>query len=282
MIKKFRLALRVVGAAALLFFGGRAIYSLRPLGPMPEPGGQVRKRSAQDWGRIIDPHSGCVLVNNVWNKAAAGSGFEQEIFQADDGSEASVLGWRWRAPWQIIPRVVSQPQVVCGDKPWDEPLGLAREFPFRAGSKKVVVDFDARLRAMGTYNMAFTMWAVSSREGGRKQISHEIMIWTANGGQSAAGKGAGEVEINHAPFEFYIDANHGDASGSHTQSWSYLAFVSRKPILNGPLDLSAFLDHLLGMGLLTESHWVTSVEFGNEVCQGTGLVELRRFAVRVY
>jgi hypothetical protein len=97
-----------------------------------------------------------VLVSNVWNRGAAGRGFEQEIF-TERSHGMLQAGWRWRAPGQILSQVISQPQLVCGDKPWDQPRHLISEFPFRVGTKRLLVDFDIRLDATGTYNMVLTL-----------------------------------------------------------------------------------------------------------------------------
>jgi hypothetical protein len=280
VLRGFRWVLRMAGALALLVVACKFLYTLRPLGPLPETAHHLREHAAQDWGLIADQGSGCVLVNNVWNRRGAGRGFQQEVFLAEAGA-STILGWRWRAPWQLLAHVVSQPQIVCGDKPWDEPVGHFGGFPFQVGSRRLLVDLDARLRGTGTYNMAFTMWAVSALPVGREHISHEIMIWNANHGQSPAGQRACSIDVGGVPYDLYVEPGHGDASDASAQRWTYVAFVSRTPVLKGQLDLGVFLDHLLGLGLLSKKHLVTSLELGNEVCEGTGMAELRHFAVSI-
>jgi hypothetical protein len=181
----------------------------------------------------------------------------------------------------LVARVVSQPELVCGDKPWDEPLHLNPSFPVKAGAKRITADFDIKLRASGTYNMAFSLWAVSALPASRNVITHEIMIWNAHSGQSPAGSRQGAIEVSGVPYDIYIEKNHKDASGSTRQVWTYVAFVAERPVLKGPIDLSAFVDWLLEHKLLSRDHYVTSVEMGNEVCQGTGIVEVRDFSVSV-
>jgi hypothetical protein len=50
---------------------------------LPKWSGQVRQIASQDWARIVIPENSCALIDNVWNKAPAGSGFEQQIFSED-------------------------------------------------------------------------------------------------------------------------------------------------------------------------------------------------------
>ncbi len=255
------------------------LYNSRPLGPLPQPSGRIQQKTSEEWGRITVDAIHCVLVNNTWNKAAAGHDFGQEIFLEDVQGETS-MGWRWRSPWQLIPNVVSQPQLVCGDKPWDAPLRLNAGFPFLAGSKRLTADFNIQLRASGTYNMAFTVWAVSALPASKATISHEIMIWNANSGQSAAGKRRGTLDVAGTTYDVYVEENHRDASGANANVWTYVAFVSRRPVLSGQLDISAFLDYLLERGILSRSHYLTSLEIGNEVSQGTGIVEIKDFSIK--
>ncbi len=253
-------------------------YRWRTAHVLPQPSGTVKQISSQDWARIIIPASNCSLINNVRNKGSAGSGFDQQIFtETMDGN--SVFGWRWHAPWHLIPRVVSQPQVVCGDKPWDEPLHLNPQFPFRAGSKKLTVKFNTRLNATGTYNMAFSLWAVSSLPASRSVITHEIMIWTANSSQSPGGTKRNVLIVDGSVYDVYAEENHADNSGQNSNHWMYVAFVPRTPLLNGSLDISSFIDYLLQKQMITDRHYLTSLEFGNEVSEGIGIVEVRDFSL---
>ena len=275
------LSVGLLFALGLVWLTSMSLYSIRPLGPLREPSGQIEQRSGADWAHIVIPENHCVLLNNMWNKGAAGSAFQQEIFR-EELANVPTIGWRWRSPWQLISRVVSQPQVVCGDKPWDEPQRLIADFPFQAGSKMLSADFKINLRASGTYNMAFTMWIVSALPASKSGITHEIMIWNANGGQAPAGSRRGAVNVNGVTYDVYVEENHKDASGANANVWTYVAFVAQEPVWQGPLEMSAFLDYLIAHGLLSRNHYVTSLELGNEVCQGAGIVEIQDFSIRFH
>jgi Glycosyl hydrolase family 12 len=269
---KVRIAvLLLLAIVALLVYRWRTACVLLP------PSGTVRHISSQDWARIELPAIGCSLVNNVWNKAAAGSGFEQQIFSED--LDGAAFGWRWHAPWHLIPRVVSQPQLVCGDKPWDEPLNRNSQFPFRAGSKELTANFNARLDASGTYNMTFSLWAVSSLPASRSVITHEIMIWNANSGQSPGGTKRDVLTVDGIGYDVYVEENQADNSGQNANHWMYVAFVPTTPLLNGRLEISSFIDYLLQKHMITREHYLASLEFGNEVTDGIGIVEIRDFSL---
>ncbi len=129
------------------------------------------------------------------------------------------------------------------------------------------------------YNMAFTLWAVSGIPASRSNISHEIMIWNANAGQAPAGSKRDTLNVGGTAYDVYVEEGHKDASGENANVWTYVAFVAQQPVWRGPLDLSAFLDYLLAHGILTKEHYVTSLELGNEVSQGAGIVEIQDFEI---
>ena len=175
----------------------------------------------------------------------------------------------------------SQPEIICGNKPWDPRTRPEAGFPFRAGTKHLSVDFDAGLRARGIYNMTFSLWGVSAIPASRKDITHEIMIWVDSARQSPAGQRVDSMSVNGTVFDVYIEEHQRDASGANSNTWTYVAFVAQRPVLRGPLEISAFVDYLLRRGTLTNSHYLTSLEFGTEVSQGSGLTEIQDFALQL-
>ena len=275
MRTRTKIALAALATPPCLFLTLLLWNQLRPLPPLPQPAGVVEKEETKAWARIPVAGTACFVQNNVWN-TRSGNSLQQSVFQENlQGRE--VAGWRWRARGNFLPAVLSQPQVVCGDKPWDQPLHLDSNFPFRAGSRKLTADFDVQLRANGIYNMTFSLWGVSTVPASCDVITHEIMIWTARSWLSPAGKKIGSLDVNGATWDVYLEPGHADASGSTKQTWTYIAFVAHRPVVRGPLELTAFTDWMLRHHLLTRDHYLTSVEFGNEVSSGTGIVELRRF-----
>jgi Glycosyl hydrolase family 12 len=247
---------------------------------VPPPSGRILAQTSQDWGNIPFGDGVCAVVNNTWNRAAGGNGFEQSVFIEDLSANHSV-GWRWNAPWRLLPTVVSQPQIVCGNKPWDPRVRPDDGFPFLAGRKRLKAAFDVQLHARGIYNMAFTVWAVSAIPASRRNITHEIMIWTASAWLSPAGRRVDSMTVNGITYEVYIEPHQTDASGQNANTWTYVAFVPSTAVLRGPLDITAFTDYLIRRGTLKADQYVTSLEFGNEVSMGTGVAEIREFAIRV-
>jgi hypothetical protein len=88
------------------------------------------------------------------------------------------------------------PEIVCGNKPWDPRTRNDAGFPFRAGSKRLSVEFEVRLHARSVYSMAFSLWVVSTIPASRKDITHEIMIWTDFAKQAPAGQRVDSMSVN--------------------------------------------------------------------------------------
>jgi hypothetical protein len=270
----------VVLTPGLLWVGWPVLRSLRPLPPLPRPLGREVAWSATEWSHLPADGERCTLANNVWNKSAAGRNLEQEVFVEDlDGQRT--LGWRWRSPWQVWPAIAAYPEMICGNKPWDEPFGAYDGLPFHPGDKRLTANYSIRLQATGTYNMAFELWGVSALPGSPNNIRTEIMIWIANSGQRPSGIRRASVEVGGVVYDTYINPHQHDASGANPNEWTYVAFVARTPVLQGPLNISAFLDTLGPLKILTPDLWITDVELGNEVTEGTGIAEVQGFGLRM-
>jgi hypothetical protein len=270
----------MVSAAALVWVAWLWLCAQRTVSLLPARSGHPTTWASAEWAHIPADGERCILANNVWNRRAAGQAFEQEVF-VEDLKGKRTLGWRWNVTWKMRHTVVSYPELICGNKPWDEPVGFFRGLPFHPGDRQLSADYNIQLRASGNYNMAFEMWAVSALPAAPKTIRAEIMIWIANSDQQPAGTLWGTITVAGVPYDLFINEHQEDASGTSGQPWIYAAFVARSPQLNGPLNLSAFLDDLERRGILTDELWITNVELGNEVSEGSGITEIQDFSLHV-
>lgn len=238
---------------------------------------EAMQEISSDWGTItVDNYR---LINNVWNKGAASNQFKQSVFVKEVHGQR-IIGWRWNNPFSRT-SVVSYPEVVYGDKAWDPPSGLKTEFPLQVGAQRIIADFNVNIQATGVYNMAFSLWAVSSLPASPKTISHEIMIWTFRKGMETLGDRMGTLEVNGIKYDAYIRKGWGDASGANSNKWTYVCFVARKPVMQGPLDISTFTDYLVEKKVLTTNNYISSLELGNEVTNGQGVTEISGFNITV-
>jgi len=245
---------------------------------------RLRDRAPADVRLISDFASlplggGYLLSNNTWNREAAHGKHEQAIFRAEVGGQTA-FGWQWR--WPSSDGVVAYPEVIYGDTPWEtNPRKEVAELPLRVGSRSITADYDVSFQANGICNLAFEFWTVSSLPAAPARITNEVMIWIDNRGMTPAGVWADTFSRDGVTYDMFLRESHGDASGRNPQKWTYIAFLARKPVLRGPLDIGAFAAFLQSRKLLSDDLYITSVELGNELITGTGRTEVRGYEVSI-
>ena len=251
--------------------GGRADFDLKRV-----PGTNVFA-SEKDYDATV-VNARFSLLNNVWNKGATTGRYRQKIFVNDDNGKA-IFGWAWK--WRDSSGVASYPEVMVGQSPWNGEAATDSGFPFQAGTKKLVVNYDVALEATGSYNLAFEFWAVSGLPASKDTITHEVMIWIAGERLGAAGNLVGKTTIGDQTFSIFQNKNHGDASGAHQNTWTIVSLLADKPILHGPLDIGQIIDFLLKNGYLESNCFIANLELGNEIQRGAGTTVIRNYAVNV-
>jgi hypothetical protein len=251
--------------------GGRADFDLKQI-----PGTTVFE-SEQDFASTVI-NGRYRLFNNVWNKGATTGRYRQKIFVNDDNGK-TIFGWAWK--WKDSSGVATYPEIQAGVSPWNGEAAPDSGFPFPAGSKKLVVDYDITIEASGNYNLAFEFWAVSALPPNKDTISHEVMIWIAGERLGAAGSEVGKTTVQGTTYSVNLSKNHGDASGANQNTWTIISLLAEKPVLHGPLDIGQIIDYLLKNGFLTPRHYIANLELGDEVMRGTGTTVVRNYAVKV-
>jgi endoglucanase len=229
--------------------------------------------SSADWaGILLD--NGCVVSNNVWNKAAAVGDFGQQIFLKEVAGE-KLFGWQWI--WPSSGSTLAYPEVIYGDKPWDAQTGRIAALPFLAGTKNITVNFDIDLFTTGISKMNFTLMVVSGLPATEANITDQITIWNYNHGFTPGGTKTASITVDGVDYDVYINYR----SSSSGQNWNYIAFVARQSFLQGTLEIGPFINYLLEQGVISQNLYITSIELGNEVIQGSGMVEIRNYQVIV-
>jgi len=219
------------------------------------------------------------IFNNGWNAKANTGPHRQKVFVKEVNGKP-IFGWVWK--WfGGGTDVASYPEIQVGNSPWVGEVAPDSGFPFRVGSKKVVVDFDVSMHASGSYDLAFEFWTVTSPVVEKRGIAHEVMIWLAENRLGPAGSLVATATIGGNQFRIFFSRNHGDASGANSNTWTIISLLADKPILHGPLDIGAIIDYLLQNRLLDSNVYVACLELGNEVAAGSGKTEVRNYAVRV-
>lgn len=251
---------------------GHANFELKQI-----PGTTVFE-SEEDWAStLIDGRFR--LLNNVWNKRATSGRYRQKIFVNDDNGK-KIFGWAWK--WRDSTGPAAAPEVQIGFSPWNGEAAPDSGFPFLAGSKKLVVDYDISLAASGSYNLAFEFWVVSAVPPSKDTITHEVMIWIASENLASAGVEVGTMTVDGHTFGINTRKNHGDASGMYgNNKWTYMSLIAERPILHGPLDIGHIIARLIQEGHLTAKLFVANLELADEIQRGSGTTIVSNYAVHV-
>ncbi len=249
---------------------------------------------ARDFGKSLDAHArpvieafcdeedliktpGFVYTNNMWGRGDI-TDYEQCLLRCIAGADTT-YGWRWRWPLGSG-SVKAYPEVIFGHKPLGHPpiSQTAPGLPKRISDlDRLQVSYEVEMTARGLYNLAFEMWVTSANPPTTGKITHEVMIWVDHTIWPAMPEFiVDEVEIDGAVYDVYIDPRSESEGDS-----KYIAFSSRKRALSGKLNFEKFLDYLIAHHSLPDDQYVTSVELGNEVIEGTGETWLTHYEITV-
>jgi len=257
---------------------GLLLASCIPIETVEAPGknGAGVKASCGDWAEVRDgPY---VYQNNVWGQGKASGGYEQCLLKRTVQGQRQI-GWTWNWPGHDD-SVFAYPQIVFGWKPWSGGQSTDPRFPMKiADIQQLDLHFEVETQATGHYNLAPEVWLTRSGQASStpkpSSISAEIMFWMDYAG---AAKPAGNVvdrpTLGGIDYEVWRADNFG-AGGR----WTYLAFKSTEIRHSGVIDIHAVLRYLVEGRVIDPTHYVASVEFGNEVMGGSGTTWVERFAV---
>jgi hypothetical protein len=257
--------------AACSMSGGRANFELKDI-----PGTTVFESEKDFAMTVIDGRFR--LFSNPWNKGATSGRYRQKIFVNEEKGKP-IFGWVWR--WKDSTGVATYPEVQVGASPWNGEAAPDSGFPFQAGTKKLVANYDITMEASGSYNLAFEFWALSGLPASKSTVSHEVMIWIAGERLGAAGSQVAQPTIGGNTFSANMAKNHGDASGGSDNTWTIISLLADKPILHGPLDVGQIINYLLKNGYLDRHAYIANLELGNEVMRGSGTTIIRNYDVKV-
>lgn len=224
------------------------------------------------------------IANNVWNRQAAGEHPFRQCILVRDTEDGAEYGWSWEG----LPAgdtLVSFPQVVLGWKPWEGGASSHAALPVRIADLAALrLTYDAASTASGKHNLATTLWLTRSGAVGKapnpKDIAADVMVWSAASGLDPFGKRVGNVTIDGTEFELWFAPNLGDPSGGGPR-WNYVAYLHPQEGQAATIDLKKILEHAAAAGYISTDHYVSDVEFGNEIMSGAGETWIESLSLEV-
>jgi hypothetical protein len=224
-----------------------------------------------------------VLLNNVWNRQAAGNDAWSQCLVKREVEGVVQYGWSWNWPAGRH-TVYAYPQIKIGISPWSpEPRADAR-FPVQISSLEGLrVLYDLELASNGRLNLATSMWLTRmphrAAEPDPSVIAAEVMIWSHAAGFNPAGGKHGEIEAGGMVWEVWLDKGWGDISGAHDNTWIYITFKAQGSFLQADIDVLPLLKYAVSEGLIGSDLYIADVELGNEIMSGSGTAWVKTFRV---
>jgi hypothetical protein len=212
------------------------------------------------------------LMNNLWGAPA-----EEELTSSIYLHDSGQYGWEWNRPKPVIKPGQTYvqplyPSVRVGGSPWER--SNARAFPAKLGS----ID-SLRMRAAysfpalptGRYDLAYDIFLVKTADPSvSPRISAEVMIWVEGTAKQPPERYKGDFPDGTDNYRLYAWVM---ADGRQ-----YYAFVlddatgTRKP---RTVDAKRLMEHLN----LDPDWYVHGIEFGSEIWDGAGKIQIDEFAV---
>lgn len=129
------------------------------------------------------------------------------------------------------------------------------------------------------YNVTYDIWLTKTKEIDFNNISHEIMIVEEHKDFSPAGKKIlKDIVINGKLFDVYTGKI--DKSREGLKGWQLTTFVRKHTFYSHPLNISKFFEIMKEQNILTEQLYMSEIEFGTEVFNDEGELEITKFDVK--
>lgn len=217
------------------------------------------------------------LLNNTWNRAAAGSFAWSQCLRRRTVAGSVQVGWQWTWPTTTT-RVLAYPELIMGAKPWDAGAGNDSRFPRRiSATTSMPVSLTVERSITGDHNLAISLWltrdAATPTPADPTRIVTEVMVWAdytaammTNDGRTTR---LGEITTAGRTFDIWAARNWDGGAGTG-QTWNFVAYVARTPGPTLSVDLRVLLEDAITRGLASGSDYIASFELGNEIASGSG------------
>lgn len=220
-----------------------------------------------DWGNVIFDEY--ILENNVWGKGVI-TNYLQCIFYKDI-EDQNEFGWEWTWP-SSGSNVKAYPEIIYGHKPWSL-TSTTPSLPLKISDvQSISLILNSDLTASGSFNLAYDIWITTTNVPSENVISREIMIWLTNNQLMPAGEKIETVIIDEVNYDLY----------QHTfPGWEYIAFLPHEPLTSTTIKFERFVNTLIDFKLLEETEFIASIEFGNEIVDGSGNLIIHQYEISV-
>jgi len=238
------------------------------------------------------------IDNNMWGIPSHGQDGVCEVF-TETLAGVPAFGWSWNT-WHGED-VLAYPEIGYGISPngggsW----GSKKDFPATIKSlagKTVTANIDvvSKYSDNGIWDLAFDVWVTPGSGANTANNSYEIMIWLDRNRQVPSGT---DIMDNFSytdtkgTKDFVVYATKHNEIKADGYSWTCLSYIDSDSV-NAPdstyysdpsFNISAFVNDAVtrfaGYGL-KDTFYISSIEFGNEVIDGSGITEIKNWSITV-
>jgi Ca2+-binding RTX toxin-like protein len=239
----------------------------------------TESKSQMLWSVITGPdgytsNHGWIMINNVWNRD--GIIYNQDYQITGSYNNLSLVNgatFNWKFPINDKPWTVvrAYPDLLFGASPWGRSeADPSYVFPIEIQNLKALTTNFAFVPggAVDGYNVAYDIFFTSKPDGGVSSITNELMIWLHKGHLVPYGEQIGT----------YTD---GLFSAKIYHSGTYTAVVADNDTTAGTVDVAKIIYKLEDLGVLSPCEYLTSIQFGAEVVEGTGSLTVNQLTMNV-
>ena len=216
------------------------------------------------------------LHSNQWGLYKIKKGnYQQRIYK-----ENGIVGWDWQVPTKSY-GVIGYPMIQIGVDPWTKLINVNKSNFYQdlTKTRQFDVTYSAKLNTTKEkYNLAFDFWLHTSEKVGYENIATEVMIWEDYQKFKPFGKKKGTILTSNGSYTVYI----GKIYKKELQKgWNYIAFVRNQPRTQGSLNIMDFISYLKSNQLLGEGIYLSSFEFGTEILNASGSIQIQQYDINI-
>jgi len=218
------------------------------------------------------------VLNNKWGewKLKKQERYDQALFE--DGNK---IGWEYITPNKNR-GVIGYPELFTGKSPFGGDT-TNEYFPKKIDDiQSLVAAYDVSMYVEPKkYNLAFDLWVTKNGKNETSDISHEIMVWEDRNVSMPAGRFKGEVRTSSGTYRMYHTYMDRTSENLGTPGWYFTAFVRKEGTRSNTVNLKEFIYIMLLENILDEKHFISTVEFGNEIYNACGYTIVNNYNLEI-
>ena len=227
--------------------------------------------SCVDWATI--KFGSFTLLNNTWGSQYADGSYKQCISTFVDEQGKKIASWNWSWPSGNL-QVKAYPQVVYANTlSWPKTKNTG--FPSKISEmSEYIVSLEyleSEETKQGLRNVALESWLHSSETPTKSNRQYEIMVWlNKSDGFRPGGDYRKIVKIDGELYWL--------CTGPFPE-WYYIAFVKFKPVNSTTLRWNSFIEYLVSEDIIASDTYISDIEFGTEIIEGSGEFTLLKYEI---